>query len=74
MTPIPLAHRHQLAQCQFLRWRQAVIRWLANVTTVAEAREAVAAGADVIIAQGVEAGGEPLPDVPSPEIRFSGLI
>ena len=33
------------------------IRWLANVTTVAEAREAVAAGADVIVAQGMEAGG-----------------
>jgi nitronate monooxygenase len=33
------------------------IRWLANVTTVAEAREAVAAGADVVVAQGMEAGG-----------------
>ena len=33
------------------------IRWLANVTTVAEAREAVTAGADVIVAQGMEAGG-----------------
>lgn len=33
------------------------ILWLANVTTVAEARAAVAAGADVIVAQGLEAGG-----------------
>lgn len=33
------------------------IRWFCNVTTVAEARLAVAAGADVIVAQGMEAGG-----------------
>lgn len=33
------------------------IRWFATVTTVAEAREAAAAGADVIVAQGMEAGG-----------------
>ncbi len=33
------------------------IRWLANVTTVAEARAAVAAGADAVVAQGMEAGG-----------------
>lgn len=33
------------------------IRWFANVTTVAEARQAAAAGADVIVAQGMEAGG-----------------
>jgi nitronate monooxygenase len=33
------------------------IRWFATATTVAEAREAEAAGADVIIAQGMEAGG-----------------
>jgi nitronate monooxygenase len=31
--------------------------WIANVTTVAEARAAEAAGADVIAAQGAEAGG-----------------
>ena len=34
------------------RMKEKGIRWLANVTTVAEAREAVAAGADVIVAQG----------------------
>ena len=33
------------------------IRWYATVTTVAEALEAEAAGADVIVAQGAEAGG-----------------
>jgi nitronate monooxygenase len=33
------------------------IAWFANVTTVAEARAAEAAGADVIVAQGAEAGG-----------------
>jgi nitronate monooxygenase len=31
--------------------------WFANVSTVAEARQAEAAGADVIVAQGMEAGG-----------------
>ena len=33
------------------------IKWWATVTTVAEAKEAVAAGADVVVAQGMEAGG-----------------
>jgi nitronate monooxygenase len=33
------------------------IMWFATATTVAEAKEAEAAGADVIIAQGMEAGG-----------------
>ena len=33
------------------------IAWFATVTTLAEAREAEAAGADVIVAQGSEAGG-----------------
>jgi nitronate monooxygenase len=33
------------------------IVWFANVSTVAEARAAEAAGADVIVAQGMEAGG-----------------
>ena len=39
------------------RLKDKGIRWLANATTVAEAREAVAAGADVVVAQGMEAGG-----------------
>lgn len=33
------------------------IAWFANVSTVAEARAAEAAGADIIVAQGMEAGG-----------------
>jgi nitronate monooxygenase len=33
------------------------IAWFATATTVAEAREAEATGADVIVAQGMEAGG-----------------
>ena len=33
------------------------IKWFANVSTVREARAAEAAGADVIVAQGSEAGG-----------------
>lgn len=33
------------------------IAWFANATTVSEARAAEAAGADVIVAQGMEAGG-----------------
>lgn len=39
------------------RLKDAGIRWLACVTTVAEARLAEAAGADAIVAQGMEAGG-----------------
>ncbi len=39
------------------RLKSAGIAWFANVTTVAEARQAEAAGADVIVAQGAEAGG-----------------
>ena len=33
------------------------VRWFANVTTVREALEAEAAGADAVVAQGMEAGG-----------------
>ena len=33
------------------------IAWFANISTVAEARAAAAAGADVVVAQGMEAGG-----------------
>ncbi len=39
------------------RMKREGIAWFANVTTVDEARRAEAAGADVIIAQGAEAGG-----------------
>jgi nitronate monooxygenase len=37
--------------------KQRGIIWLANITTVVEARAAEAAGADVIVARGMEAGG-----------------
>jgi nitronate monooxygenase len=40
-----------------VRMKDRGIRWFANVTTVGEARAAVAAGADVVVAQGMEAGG-----------------
>jgi nitronate monooxygenase len=39
------------------RMKSQQIRWFANATTVAEAKAAEAAGADVIVAQGMEAGG-----------------
>lgn len=39
------------------RMKAKGIKWFANVTTVAEAKEAEAAGADVIVAKGFEAGG-----------------
>lgn len=39
------------------RMKAKGIRWFATVTTVAEAKAAEAAGADVIVAQGMEAGG-----------------
>ena len=39
------------------RLKDAGIPWFATVTTLAEGRDAVLAGADVIVAQGFEAGG-----------------
>ena len=39
------------------RMKARGIRWFATVTTVQEALEATAAGADAIVAQGMEAGG-----------------
>jgi nitronate monooxygenase len=39
------------------RLKQRGVAWFANVSTVAEARAAEAAGADVVVAQGAEAGG-----------------
>jgi nitronate monooxygenase len=39
------------------RLKQLGIAWFANISAVAEARAAEAAGADVIVAQGAEAGG-----------------
>ena len=39
------------------RMKERGIKWFATATTVAEAKAAEAAGADVIVAQGMEAGG-----------------
>lgn len=39
------------------RLKQAGVTWFANISTVAEARAAEDAGADVVVAQGMEAGG-----------------
>jgi nitronate monooxygenase len=39
------------------RMKQRRITWFANISTVAEAKAAEAAGADVVVAQGSEAGG-----------------
>lgn len=39
------------------RMKERSVKWFAGATTVTEALEAEAAGADVIIAQGMEAGG-----------------
>ncbi len=40
-----------------VRIKQKGIKWFATATTVSEAKTAEAAGADVIVAQGMEAGG-----------------
>ncbi len=56
------------------RFRDAGIRWWATVTTVFEAEEAAAAGADAIIAQGMEAGGHRAAfDAAKGEIQLVGL-
>jgi nitronate monooxygenase len=39
------------------RMKERGIKWFANVTTVGEAKAAENAGADVVVAQGMEAGG-----------------
>jgi nitronate monooxygenase len=39
------------------RMKNKGVKWFATVTTVSEAKVAESAGADVIIAQGMEAGG-----------------
>ena len=40
-----------------VRLKERGIAWFANISTVAEARAAEAAGADAVVAQGMEAGG-----------------
>lgn len=46
-----------LTPAQVQRLHAAGVAWFATVTTPAEARQAQAAGADVVVAQGSEAGG-----------------
>jgi nitronate monooxygenase len=58
-----------------LQLSKAGIAWFATVTTVAEAKLAEAAGADVIVAQGLEAGGHRGSfDASAAESRQVGLI
>lgn len=57
------------------RMKEKGISWFANVTTVGEAREVVAAGADVVVAQGMEAGGHCGSfDAERPELALIGLF
>jgi nitronate monooxygenase len=55
--------------------KRAGIAWFANVSTVGEAQAAQAAGADVIVAQGMEAGGHRACfDAAEAERRLVGLF
>ena len=57
------------------RLKRQGISWFANISTVAEARAAEAAGADVVVAQGMEAGGHRgCFDASTAEARQVGLL
>ncbi len=57
------------------RMKEKGVKWFATVTTVGEARAAASAGADVIVAQGMEAGGHRGAfDATKAEARMVGLI
>lgn len=57
------------------RLKASGIQWFANVSTVAEARAAEAAGADAVVAQGMEAGGHRgCFDAASAEAGMVGLL
>jgi nitronate monooxygenase len=57
------------------RMKTRGIKWFATVTTVSEAKQAERAGADAIIAQGMEAGGHRSAfDVSQAETRMVGLF
>jgi len=57
------------------RMKALGIGWFATVTTVTEAKRAVDAGADVIVAQGMEAGGHRATfDAADAEATMSGLF
>jgi nitronate monooxygenase len=57
------------------RMKSRGVKWFANVTTVSEAKAAESAGADVIVAQGMEAGGHRGAfDATKAEARMVGLF
>ncbi len=57
------------------RMKTKGIKWFATVTTVSEAKTAESAGADAVIAQGMEAGGHRSAfDVTQAETRLVGLF
>jgi nitronate monooxygenase len=57
-NPIAVSSVMGLYPAEFVvQLKERGILWLANISTVAEARAAEAAGADVVVAQGMEAGG-----------------
>ena len=57
------------------RMKSKGIKWLATVTTVSEAKAAESAGADIIVAQGMEAGGHRGAfDAAQAEARMVGLF
>ena len=57
------------------RMKSKGIKWLATVTTVSEAKTAEGAGADIIVAQGMEAGGHRGAfDATQAETRMVGLF
>ena len=57
------------------RMKSKGIKWLATVTTVSEAKAAESAGADIIVAQGMEAGGHRGAfDATPAETRMVGLF
>jgi nitronate monooxygenase len=57
------------------RMKSKGVKWFATVTTVSEAKAAESAGADVIVAQGMEAGGHRGAfDATKAEVRMVGLF
>jgi nitronate monooxygenase len=57
------------------RMKAKEIKWFANISTVTEARAAQDAGADVVVAQGMEAGGHRYAfDAETAEARMVGLF
>jgi nitronate monooxygenase len=74
--PVRASSRRSWASEAFVaKMKARGIAWWATATTVAEARAAVAAGAEVIVAQGAEAGGHRGAfDASEAELRQVGLF